>query len=74
MRDGVRYQFYEASDGQFVLLQDDDSPHYYLRIGVLLALLFFAVLGAAAGRIAFSLVEEGVTSKLRDELASKTKK
>lgn len=26
---------------QFVLLQDDDSPHYYLRIGVLLALLFF---------------------------------
>lgn len=27
---------------QFVLLQDDDSPHFYLRIGVLLALLFFA--------------------------------
>jgi outer membrane lipoprotein SlyB len=39
-----------------------------------LALLLFAVLGAVAGRIAFSLVEEGVTSKLRDELASKTKK
>lgn len=26
---------------QFVLMQDDDSPHFYLRIGVLLALLFF---------------------------------
>lgn len=37
-----------------------------------LALLLFAVLGAVAGRIAFSLVEEGVTSKLRDELALKS--
>lgn len=37
-----------------------------------LALLLFAVVGAVAGRIAFSLVEEGVTSKLRDELALKS--
>jgi len=37
-----------------------------------LALLLFAVLGAVAGRVALSLVEEGVTSKLRDELALKS--
>lgn len=37
-----------------------------------LALLLFALVGAVAGRIAFSLVEEGVTSKLRDELNLKS--
>ncbi|MCE9607365.1 MAG: hypothetical protein K8U03_20970 [Planctomycetia bacterium] len=37
-----------------------------------LALLLFTALGAVVGRIAFFLVEEGVTSKLRNELALKS--
>lgn len=33
------------------------------------ALVIFAIAGAAAGRLALWTVEEGVTSRLRDELA-----